>query len=116
LDQQSNPRLPADVHSCPPNVRVAVRQGAGNFTNLYEAVTTAPGTLYFACQVASHCSKGQKIEVTVSLPPPAPPTSPLASSPSPPEGQEDSAAPRLAPGACWSVLLTVGASMAIWLL
>ena len=38
--------------------------------NKYEAVPTVAGTLYIACEVASHCSWGQKVTITV-LPRPA---------------------------------------------
>lgn len=41
--------------------------GTGSFPNVYEAVATSVGTLYFACQVAQggHCTGGQKITVSV---------------------------------------------------
>ena len=49
----------------------------------YEAVVTEPGTLFFACEVGSHCDDGQKVRVTVtapdgdaSPPPPSPPPLP----------------------------------------
>eukprot|EP00908_Phaeocystis_cordata_P017337 Transcript_2866.p1 GENE.Transcript_2866~~Transcript_2866.p1 ORF type:complete len:198 (-),score=52.45 Transcript_2866:158-751(-) len=74
--------------------------GEGSFPNVYEAVTTSMGTLYFACEVGAHCKAGQKIEVTVTAaPPPA----------APPE--EDSPAPRLAPGRLGVLLLVAAASL-----
>merc|ERR1719460_1900049 len=64
--------------------------GSESTPNLYEAVVSAAGTYYLACQVGSHCSQGQKITVTVaaaswpaSRPPPAAPPPPAATSGSP---------------------------------
>ena len=55
--------------------------GSGSTPNLYEAVLTAAGTLYFACQKGSHCQANQKVAITAaSTPSPSPPPP----SPSPP--------------------------------
>ena len=71
--------------------------GEGDIPNKYEAVTTATGTLYFACQIASHCAQGQKIAVTVKAAPAPPPP--------------DSPAPHLAPGRLGVLLLVAAASL-----
>ena len=71
--------------------------GEGDIPNKYEAVTTATGTLYFACQIASHCAQGQKIAVTVTAAPAPPPA--------------DSPAPHLAPGRLGVLLLVAAASL-----
>ena len=43
--------------------------GSGSTPNLYEAVVSSAGTLYFACQVGGHCGGGQKVTITsVSTP------------------------------------------------
>ena len=63
----------------------------GSFPNVYEAVTTATGTLYFACEKPGHCEARQKIAVTVTA--------------------EDSPAPRLAPGRLGVLLLVAAASL-----
>ena len=85
--------------------------GEGSFPNVYEVVTTSMGTLYFACEVGhdadicspagcGHCGAGQKIAVTVTAaPPPAAPR------------EEDSPAPRLAPGRLGVLLLVAAASL-----
>jgi len=65
--------------------------GEGSFPNVYEAVTTATGTLYFACEKPGHCEARQKIAVTVTA--------------------EDSPAPRLAPGRLGVLLLVAAASL-----
>ena len=65
--------------------------GEGSFPNVYEAVVTAPGTLYFACQKPGHCGARQKISVKVKA--------------------EDSPAPRLAPGRLGVLLLVAAASL-----
>ena len=65
--------------------------GEGSFPNVYEAVTTATGTLYFACEKPGHCGARQKIAVTVTA--------------------EDSPAPRLAPGRLGVLLLVAAASL-----
>ena len=85
--------------------------GSGNYSNLYETVVTAPGNIYFACQVSNHCTQGQKIKVTVVASP-----SPPALPPSPPPGAEDeeSAAPRLVPAGL-SMLLAAVASVKVLL-
>ena len=67
--------------------------GEGSFPNVYEAVTTATGTLYFACQIPGHCGARQKIAVTVTAAPP------------------DSPAPHLAPGRLGVLLLVAAASL-----
>ena len=67
--------------------------GEGSFPNVYEAVTTATGTLYFACQIPGHCAGKQKIAVTVTAAPP------------------DSPAPHLAPGRLGVLLLVAAASL-----
>ena len=71
--------------------------GEGSFPNVYEAVTTATGTLYFACQIAGHCAGKQKIAVTVTAVPAPPPP--------------DSPAPHLAPGRLGVLLLVAAASL-----
>ena len=38
--------------------------GSGSTPNLYEAVVTAAGTLYIACEKGSHCQMGQKVTIT----------------------------------------------------
>ena len=85
--------------------------GSGNYSNLYETAVTAPGNIYFACQVSNHCTQGQKIKVTVVASP-----SPPALPPSPPPGAEDeeSAAPRLVPAGL-SMLLAAVASVKVLL-
>ena len=44
--------------------------GSGSMPNLYEAVVSSAGTLYFACRVGSHCvgwgSGGQKVTITAA--------------------------------------------------
>ena len=65
--------------------------GEGSIPNKYEAVTTATGTLYFACEKPGHCEARQKIAVTVTA--------------------EDSPAPRLAPGRLGVLLLVAAASL-----
>lgn len=47
---------------------------------------TVPGTFYYFCAVGSHCAVGQKLQVRVLLPPPAPPPTspPPPAPPSPP--------------------------------
>ena len=67
--------------------------GEGSSPNKYEAVTTATGTLYFACQIPGHCAGKQKIAVTVTAAPP------------------DSPAPHLAPGRLGVLLLVAAASL-----
>ena len=74
--------------------------GSGGTPNLYEAVVTAAGTLYFACRVGSHCGYGQKVTITAASttsPSPSPP------SPSPPPPAitvpQSPPSPPLAPGA-----------------
>ena len=67
--------------------------GEGDTPNKYEAVTTATGTLYFACQIPEHCAGKQKIAVTVTAAPP------------------DSPAPHLAPGRLGVLLLVAAASL-----
>ena len=67
--------------------------GEGDTPNKYEAVTTATGTLYFACQIPGHCAGKQKIAVTVTAAPP------------------DSPAPHLAPGRLGVLLLVAAASL-----
>ena len=67
--------------------------GEGSFPNVYEAVTTATGTLYFACQIPGHYGARQKIAVTVTAAPP------------------DSPAPHLAPGRLGVLLLVAAASL-----
>ena len=55
--------------------------GSGGTPNLYEAVVTAAGTYYIACQIGGHCGGGQKVAVTAAAavaaaaasPPPSPP-------------------------------------------
>ena len=70
--------------------------GSGSTPNVYEAVATAAGTLYIACQVGSHCSYGQKVEIAV-VEPPSPISPPSASPPpsppppSPPPTNKDGA-------------------------
>ena len=47
--------------------------------NLYEAVVTAAGMFYFACQVSGHCDMGQKVAITVDTAAstqPSPPSTP----------------------------------------
>ena len=83
--------------------------GEGDIPNKYEAVTTATGTLYFACQIASHCAQGQKIAVTVKAAPAPPPPDSAAPSDSPPP--PDSPAPHLAPGRLGVLLLVAAASL-----
>ena len=67
--------------------------GSGSTPNLYEAVVTAAGTLYFACQKSGHCQANQKVTITAAStpspslppsPPSPPPPSPSPPSPSPP--------------------------------
>ena len=72
--------------------------GEGSIPNNYEAVTTATGTLYFACQISGHCAAGQKIAVTVTEAPAPPPPA-------------DSPAPHLAPGRLGVLLLVAAASL-----
>ena len=67
--------------------------GEGDTPNKYEAVTTATGTLYFACQIPGHYGARQKIAVTVTAAPP------------------DSPAPHLAPGRLGVLLLVAAASL-----
>ena len=67
--------------------------GEGSSPNKYEAVTTATGTLYFACQIPGHYGARQKIAVTVTAAPP------------------DSPAPHLAPGRLGVLLLVAAASL-----
>ena len=67
--------------------------GEGSIPNKYEAVTTATGTLYFACQIPGHCAGKQKIAVTVTAAP------------------TDSPAPHLAPGRLGVLLLVAAASL-----
>ena len=83
--------------------------GEGSFPNVYEAVTTATGTLYFACQISGHCAAGQKIAVTVKAAPAPPPPDSAAPSDSPPP--PDSPAPHLAPGRLGVLLLVAAASL-----
>ena len=71
--------------------------GEGDIPNKYEAVTTATGTLYFACQISEHCAADQKIAVTVKAAPAPPPP--------------DSPAPHLAPGRLGVLLLVAAASL-----
>ena len=71
--------------------------GEGSNPNKYEAVTTATGTLYFACQISEHCAADQKIAVTVKAAPAPPPP--------------DSPAPHLAPGRLGVLLLVAAASL-----
>ena len=40
--------------------------GSGSTPNLYEAVVSTAGTLYFACGVSGHCGGGQKVTITVA--------------------------------------------------
>ena len=49
--------------------------GSGSTPNLYEAVVSSAGTLYFGCEVGSHCSYGQKVTIiaTAASPEPSPP-------------------------------------------
>lgn len=72
--------------------------GEGSIPNKYEAVTTATGTLYFACQIPGHCAGKQKIAVTVTAAPAPPPPA-------------DSPAPHLAPGRLGVLLLVAAASL-----
>ena len=72
--------------------------GEGSIPNKYEAVTTATGTLYFACQIPGHCAGKQKIAVTVTEAPAPPPPA-------------DSPAPHLAPGRLGVLLLVAAASL-----
>ena len=72
--------------------------GEGSIPNKYEAVTTATGTLYFACQIPGHCDGKQKIAVTVTEAPAPPPPA-------------DSPAPHLAPGRLGVLLLVAAASL-----
>lgn len=72
--------------------------GEGSIPNKYEAVTTATGTLYFACQITGHCAGKQKIAVTVTAAPAPPPPA-------------DSPAPHLAPGRLGVLLLVAAASL-----
>ena len=72
--------------------------GEGSIPNKYEAVTTATGTLYFACQISGHCAGKQKIAVTVTAAPAPPPPA-------------DSPAPHLAPGRLSVLLLVAAASL-----
>ena len=59
--------------------------GSGSTPNLYEAVVTAAGTLYFACQKSGHCQANQKVAITAaSTPSPSPPSPPSPPPPSPP--------------------------------
>ena len=58
--------------------------GSGDSPNLYEAVVTAAGTLYFACQMGSHCLMGQKVAITAVPAAPTPPPTPPPPPPSPP--------------------------------
>ena len=53
--------------------------GSGGTPNLYEAVVTAAGMFYFACQVSGHCDMGQKVAITVDTAAstqPSPPSTP----------------------------------------
>ena len=81
--------------------------GEGSIPNNYEAVTTATGTLYFACQISGHCAAGQKIAVTVAGQKIAV-TVTEAPAPPPPA---DSPAPHLAPGRLGVLLLVAAASL-----
>ena len=83
--------------------------GEGSNPNKYEAVTTATGTLYFACQISEHCAADQKIAVTVKAAPAPPPPDSAAPSDSPPP--PDSPAPHLAPGRLGVLLLVAAASL-----
>ena len=58
--------------------------GSGSTPNLYEAVATASGPLYLACEVGQHCAYGQKIIVNVNDPSPSSPSPPPPAAPSAP--------------------------------
>ena len=99
---------------------------ANGLSNLYEATVTREGTLWFACQVGSHCLSGQKVVVHVTpasppssppipaLPPFPPDKAPLPPPPSPPappvlrprtEQQETSGSGRAQPSLLVSFVL-----------
>ena len=40
--------------------------GSGSTPNLYEAVVSSAGTLYFACEMGSHCGGGQNVTITAA--------------------------------------------------
>ena len=76
---------------------------SGQEANLYQMMTITEGTLWFACEVPSHCNSGQKVAITVTAASnagdtasasPPPPAESAAEAASPPPPDESSAASR----------------------
>jgi hypothetical protein len=111
----------------------AVGGGASNtWHNEYRAVATQPGLLLVACEAsfASHCSRGQKVRVTVlpsnvalPSPPPTPPVPPTSDAPpptSPPEPNPSLGEDRDTRGAIIgslvgaTIVIVLSASVCLW--
>ena len=84
--------------------------GDGQLANLYEVVPKTAGTLYIACQVGSHCSEGQRVEIIVE----AVPDSPAPPPPAPPPDNEETSAEASGPTSWLAVMLAAVASLAVW--
>lgn len=82
----------------------------GSLPNLYEVVPKTAGTLYIACQVGSHCSEGQKVEIIVE----AVRDSPAPPPPKPPPDNEENSAEASGPTSWLAVMLAAVASLAVW--
>ena len=85
--------------------------GSGSTPNVYEAVATAAGTLYIACEIGSHCSYGQKVEIAV-VEPPSPISPPPASPPPSPPVSHSATGCAAVLGKARSVVAVEGVSLA----